>query len=229
MISEHNSQTFKYDIIHNFKVSLWGDNHLWKCAWQSAAEGLLGSINLSKSKVGCCDLVSSSTRTGQSLSSVASRRAMCDVVSWSNKEGLGGIIFWLDAVVSRAVLLEVEQAACKKSQLSWAVCMQEDHFQPISYIIIAAGLPAVLYHSWSSSWRVKQENRIARKEVHTILLTKECMQFCLSRNLKHTNNQLLDHFHNGWMLVGYNGRSIINSGKIYLKLPASQAHWSGLE
>jgi hypothetical protein len=37
-------------------------------------------------------------------------------------------------------LLEVEQAACKKSRLSWAVCMQ-DQFQPIIYIIISEGPP----------------------------------------------------------------------------------------
>jgi hypothetical protein len=36
-------------------------------------------------------------------------------------------------------LLDVEQAACKKSQLSWAVCMQADQFQPIIYIIISEG------------------------------------------------------------------------------------------
>jgi hypothetical protein len=41
---------------------------------------------------------------------------MCDVVSRNDEEGLGGIIFWLDAVC-RMVLLEVEQAACKKSRL----------------------------------------------------------------------------------------------------------------
>jgi hypothetical protein len=56
---------------------------------------------------------------------------MCYVVSPSNEEGLDGIIFWLDAVC-RVVLLEVEQTACKKSLLSWAVCMQADQFQPIS-------------------------------------------------------------------------------------------------
>jgi hypothetical protein len=48
------------------------------------------------------------------------------------------------------VLFEVEQAAWKKSQLSWAVCMHVDIFKPIRYIIIAAaGPPAALYHSWS--------------------------------------------------------------------------------
>jgi hypothetical protein len=66
---------------------------------------------------------------------------MCDIVSRSDEEGLGGIIFWLDALC-RVVLLEVEQATCKKSRLSWAVCMQVDQFLPISYIIIAAGPPA---------------------------------------------------------------------------------------
>ncbi len=74
---------------------------------------------------------------------------MCDVVSRRNEEGLGGIIFWLDAVC-RVVLLEVEQAACKKSRLSSvsrALCMQADQFNPISYIITAAGPPAELYHS----------------------------------------------------------------------------------
>jgi hypothetical protein len=40
-------------------------------------------------------------------------------------------------------LLEVEQAACKKSRLSWAVCMQ-DQFQPIIYIIILEGPPTDL-------------------------------------------------------------------------------------
>jgi hypothetical protein len=94
---------------------------------------------------------------------------MCDVVSWSDKEELGGIIFWLDAV-SRVVLLEVVQAAYKKSRLSWAVCMQTDQFQPISYIIIAAGPPAALYHSWSSSLRVKRGNRIANEDVYAILV-----------------------------------------------------------
>jgi hypothetical protein len=46
---------------------------------------------------------------------------VCYIVSQSDKEGLGGIIFWLqvDAVL-RVVLLEVEQAACKKSLLTWA-------------------------------------------------------------------------------------------------------------
>jgi hypothetical protein len=39
---------------------------------------------------------------------------MYNVVSQSDEEGLGGVIFWLDAVC-RVVLLEVEQAACKKS------------------------------------------------------------------------------------------------------------------
>jgi hypothetical protein len=61
--------------------------------------------------------------------------------------------------VCRVILLEVEQAACKKSRLSWAVCMQKDRFQPISYKIIAAGPPAALYHRWSSSWRVKQRKK----------------------------------------------------------------------
>ncbi len=41
-------------------------------------------------------------------------------------------------------LLEVEQAACKKSRLSWAVCMQEDQFQPIIYIVILEGPPTNL-------------------------------------------------------------------------------------
>jgi hypothetical protein len=50
---------------------------------------------------------------------------MCYVVSQSDKEGLGGIMFWFDAVC-RVVLLKVEQATCKKSQLSWAVSMQAD-------------------------------------------------------------------------------------------------------
>ena len=50
------------------------------------------------------------------------------VVSRRDEEGLGVILFWLDAVC-RVVLLEVEQAACKKSRLSWAVCMQADHFR----------------------------------------------------------------------------------------------------
>jgi hypothetical protein len=63
---------------------------------------------------------------------------MCYVVSRSYKEGLGGIIFWLDAVC-RAVFLDVEQAACEKSRLSWAVCMQGDQFQPIRNLIIACG------------------------------------------------------------------------------------------
>jgi hypothetical protein len=58
------------------------------------------------------------------------------------------VIFRLDAVC-RAILLEVEQAACRKSLLSWAVCMQADQFQPISYLSITAGPPAALYHSWS--------------------------------------------------------------------------------
>ncbi len=65
------------------------------------------------------------------------------VVSQSDEEGLGGIPFWLDAVC-RVVLLEVEQAACKKSRLSWAVCMQADQFLPISYIIISEGPPTEL-------------------------------------------------------------------------------------
>jgi hypothetical protein len=78
---------------------------------------------------------------------------MCDVVSQSDVERLGEKIFWLDALF-RIVNFEVEQAVCKKSLLSWAVCMQVDQFQPISYIIIAAGRPAELYHSWSSSWKV---------------------------------------------------------------------------
>jgi hypothetical protein len=43
---------------------------------------------------------------------------------------LGVMIFWLDAV-SRVVLVKVEQAACEKSQVRWAVCMQADQFQPI--------------------------------------------------------------------------------------------------
>jgi hypothetical protein len=104
------------------------------------------------------------------LSSDSFRQAMHYVVSRSYKEfkeELCGIIFWLDAVC-RVVLLEVEQVACKKSQLSWAVCMQADQFQPIRYIIVAAGPPAALYHIWSSSWRVKQGNRIASEDVHTI-------------------------------------------------------------
>ncbi len=42
------------------------------------------------------------------------------VVSRSDKEGLGGILFWLDAVCW-VVLLEMEQAVCKKSRLSWAL------------------------------------------------------------------------------------------------------------
>jgi hypothetical protein len=66
---------------------------------------------------------------------------MCNVLSPSNEKGLGGIIFWLDPVC-RVVLLEIEQADCKKSRLSSAVCIQADQFQPISYIIIAAGPPA---------------------------------------------------------------------------------------
>jgi hypothetical protein len=65
---------------------------------------------------------------------------VCDVVSRSYKEGIGGINFWLDSAC-RVVLPEVEQAACKKSRLSWAVCMQADQFQPIIYIIISEGPP----------------------------------------------------------------------------------------
>ncbi len=42
---------------------------------------------------------------------------MRDAVSQNDEEGLGEIITWLDAV-RRVVNLEVEQAACKKSQLS---------------------------------------------------------------------------------------------------------------
>ncbi len=97
---------------------------------------------------------------------------MRDVVSRSDEKGLGGIIFWLDAqAVRRVVLLEVEWAACKKSRLSWTVCMQADRFLPISCIIIAAGPPAALYHSWSSSGRLKRGNRIASEDVHAILHT----------------------------------------------------------
>jgi hypothetical protein len=44
------------------------------------------------------------------------------------------------------------------------------------------------------------------------------MQFCILRNPKRANNQLLEHFHRGWMLVGYNGRSIIDSEKNLLKI-----------
>ncbi len=78
-------------------------------------------------------------------------------------------------VINRVVLLKVEQATCKKSQLTWAawawaVCMQADQFQLISYLIIAAGQPAALYHSWTSSWRVKQGNRIVSEDVQAILL-----------------------------------------------------------
>jgi hypothetical protein len=154
---------------------------------------------------------------------------MCYVVSQTDKEGVGGIIFWLDAVC-RVVLLRVEQAACKKSQLCWlvcvqadqfqpksyiiidagpSVCMQADQFQPISYIIIAAGPPAMLYHSWSSSWRVKQENRIASEDVHIILLTAEL--------------EVLEHFHNVWMLVGHKGRSIINSENFVFNIACQQS------
>jgi hypothetical protein len=82
----------------------------------------------------------------------------------SDEEELGGIIFWLDAVC-RVVLREVEQAACKKSRHSWAVCMHADKFQPISYIIIAARPPAALYHSWSSSSRVKRETGYLKKNL----------------------------------------------------------------
>jgi hypothetical protein len=91
--------------------------------------------------------------------------------------------------------------------------MQADRFQPISYIIIAAGPPAELYHSWSSSWRVKVGNRIAG-DVYAIMHTEE------------SNDRLLQHFNNGWMIVGHNGRPIIDSKKILFenesKLPASQ-------
>ncbi len=55
---------------------------------------------------------------------------LSNLASGSYEEGLGGIIFWLDAVC-RAVLLEVERATCKKSQVRWAVCMQADQYQPI--------------------------------------------------------------------------------------------------
>ncbi len=87
----------------------------------------------------------------------------------SDEEGLGGIISWL--AVSRVVLLKVEQAACKKSRQLGST--QAAQFQPISYIIIAAGPSAELYHSWSYSWRVKQGNWIASEDVHAILRTEE--------------------------------------------------------
>ncbi len=89
----------------------------------------------------------------------------------SDEEGLGGIISWLD--VCRVVLLKVEQAACKK--LRQVGSTQAAQSQPISYIIIAAGPSAELYHSWSYSWRVKhwQGNRIASEDVHAILRTEE--------------------------------------------------------
>jgi hypothetical protein len=41
---------------------------------------------------------------------------MISVVWLSKVKGLGGIIFWLDAVC-RVVLLEVERAACEKSRV----------------------------------------------------------------------------------------------------------------
>jgi hypothetical protein len=77
-------------------------------------------------------------------------------------------------------LLEVEEATCKESRLHWAVSMQEDRFQPTSYLITVAGPPAVLYYSWSSSWRAKQENRIASEDVHAILCTKEFKELLLA-------------------------------------------------
>jgi hypothetical protein len=50
---------------------------------------------------------------------------MRDVVSRiDEEEGLGGIIFWLDAV-RRVVLLEVEQAACKNhDSAGQSACIQ---------------------------------------------------------------------------------------------------------
>jgi hypothetical protein len=47
------------------------------------------------------------------------------------------------------------------------------------------------------------------------------MQFSVPRNLKHTYNQLLEHFNNGWLLVGHNGKSIIDSENFLFKI-ASQ-------
>ncbi len=86
---------------------LLGDSHLQNRVWHRTAEVALSSIKLSKSKVGDSDLASSSIRTGLSPSSDASesRPAMRGVVSRSDEEGLGGIIFWLDAVRNS----EVEQ------------------------------------------------------------------------------------------------------------------------
>ncbi len=44
------------------------------------------------------------------------------------------------------------------------------------------------------------------------------MQFCVQRNPKCTNNWLLEHFHNGWMIVGHDGRSIIDSENFPFKI-----------
>jgi hypothetical protein len=60
-----------------------------------------------------CDLASSSTRTGQSLSSDTSRQEMCYFVNRSKKEGQSPGLMEVDAVC-RVLLLEVEQASSKQ-------------------------------------------------------------------------------------------------------------------
>ncbi len=56
---------------------------------------------------------------------------------------------------------------------------------------------------------MKQGNRIASEHVHAI---------CILKNSRLTNNLLLKHFHNGWMLVGHSGKSIIDSENFLFKI-----------
>jgi hypothetical protein len=108
---------------------------------------------------------------------------MCDVVSRSDEEGLGGIIFWLDAVC-KVVLLVLEQASClfqyifiapshPHAEVTKLLC---PHFEGAGAQYITTQLKSNRtvsrlyndigrtsnreYHSRSSSWRVKRGNRI---------------------------------------------------------------------
>ncbi len=164
-----NHKFFKYDIIHDFKVSL--------IRWQPLLTTSKNALGRALPKSRLASSISASQKSAtviwhpprQGLAR-PHRPTHPDLLCQpKRRRGLGGIIFWLHAVC-RVVLLKVEQTSCKISRLSWAVCMQADQFQPISYINIGAGPPAALYDSWSSSWRVKQGNGIASEDVNAIFL-----------------------------------------------------------
>ncbi len=171
MISEHQSQSFKYAIIHYFKVSL--------IRWHPPPNTRLAVL--------CRGRLATSTSASPKSATVIRRPPRQGLARYRRPTHPDRQCATLSAkTTKRGLALQSSGLMLYASfpPWSWTGSLQEittqlgslhagGSFQTHQLYHQSCGPPAALYHSWSSSWRVKRGNRLASEDVHEILCTEE--------------------------------------------------------